>query len=140
LFRSLYQGTITINATGSSNAANSPQTLPVILSVDAPLIGTNGIVNGASFSRDAIVSPGSIVSLFGVNLALATQSASALPLPTTLAGTQVLVGGTAAPLFYVSPTQINFQMPTEAVGASVSVIVVSAGIPSLTALVKGLPE
>jgi uncharacterized protein (TIGR03437 family) len=36
-----------------------------------------------------------------------------VPLPRTLGGVQVLVNGRPAPLFYVSPTQINFQLPWE---------------------------
>jgi uncharacterized protein (TIGR03437 family) len=39
--------------------------------------------------------------------------AEAVPLPLQLAGSTVTVSGVAAPLFYVSPTQINFQMPGE---------------------------
>ena len=55
-----------------------------------PVIGEGGIVNGASFSDEALVSPGSIASLFGMNLAAATEVAAGLPFPTTLAGTEVL--------------------------------------------------
>ena len=40
-----------------------------------------------------------------------TAIGSTQPLPTTLAGTQVFINGTASPLFFVSPTQINFQVP-----------------------------
>ena len=55
--------------------------------------------------------PGGIASLFGENLAAAPLQAGALPLPTKLGGTTVTVNGIAAPLFYVSPSQINFQVP-----------------------------
>lgn len=41
-----------------------------------------------------------------------TTSASTLPLPTTLGDVQVFVNGVAAPLFYVSPSQINMQIPS----------------------------
>ncbi len=136
LFRGIYQGTITITATASSAAVNSPQTMPVTLAIDAPVVSKNGIVNGASFSQDATVSPGSIASLFGVNLSLTTQAAESLPLPTSLGGAQVLVGGKAAPLFYVSPSQINFQMPTDVAGATASVVVSSAGLTGIGANVK----
>jgi uncharacterized protein (TIGR03437 family) len=37
---------------------------------------------------------------------------SGLPLPTTLGDVQVFVAGVAAPLLYVSPGQINFQVPS----------------------------
>lgn len=61
------------------------------------------------------VAPGSLVSVLGSNLSANTVSAntSAQSLPTTLGGTQVYVNGIAAPLLYVSPNQINIQIPWE---------------------------
>ena len=71
----------------------------------------------------------SIVSGFGANLSTATESAISIPLPTTLAGVSVSVRDRTgserlAPLFYVSPGQLNYQVPPgTAVGeASVSVL------------------
>ena len=60
--------------------------------------------------------PESIVAGFGRNLSSEALSAAELPLPTTLGDTYVRVFdslGTRrfAPLFYVSPGQINFQDP-----------------------------
>src|SRR5436853_7442197 len=74
------------------------------------------VVNGASFESGVV--RGSIVSMFGSNLAQSTESAKHLPLPTTLAGTTVVVGDLEleAPLYFVSPGQINFQLPFEALG------------------------
>jgi uncharacterized protein (TIGR03437 family) len=136
LAKGIYLGNITITALTSANALNSPQSLLVALAVDAPMIGQNGIVDGAGFA--SVISSGGIASLFGTNLAPLGSAASAMvvPLPTILGGTQVLVNGVPAPLFYVSPTQINFQMPAEPVGASVAVTVVSGGITSLQAMVN----
>ncbi|MGH9720607.1 MAG: hypothetical protein ACRD8O_10370 [Bryobacteraceae bacterium] len=82
-----------------------------------PVINPGGVVNAASLAgadqpASAIV-PGAIASIFGQNLASETQTADTLPLPATLGGTSVTVDGFAARLFYVSPTQINFQVPSE---------------------------
>jgi uncharacterized protein (TIGR03437 family) len=66
----------------------------------------------------------SIAAAFGTSLATTTQSATTVPLPTTLAGTTVKVRDSQgvernAPLFFVSPGQINFQIPPgSAVGAA----------------------
>jgi uncharacterized protein (TIGR03437 family) len=49
-----------------------------------------------------------------------------LPLPTKLNGTSVLIGGKASPLFYVSPTQINVQIPFELTSAQQYQVIVSA--------------
>jgi uncharacterized protein (TIGR03437 family) len=48
---------------------------------------------------------------FGTNTATYTDLPNPLPLPTVLADTQVNINGVPAPLFYVSPQQINFQVP-----------------------------
>lgn len=71
------------------------------------------VLSGASFAAGAIA-PSEIVTLKG-NL-LASSTASAFPLPTTLGGATVTVtdsAGTsqAAPLYYASSTQINFEVP-----------------------------
>ena len=96
-----------------------------------PVIQSGGIVNGASFSAKVGLSPGSIASLFGLNLAPAALSGSAAPPATVLGDTQLLFNGIPAPLFYVSPDQINFQMPVEVSGTGVSARVVCKGMSSL---------
>ncbi len=86
------------------------------------------VVSAASFNG-LEVAPGAIVTLFGTNLSTASESASGLPLPTTLAGTMVKVTdsqGVArlSPLFYVSPAQINYLIPTDtALGAATITVV-----------------
>ncbi|MFN0085712.1 MAG: hypothetical protein ACKVX9_10015 [Blastocatellia bacterium] len=72
-------------------------------------------VSAASYTYSAIASR-SIAALFGVNLATGTQSAAAMPLPTSLAGTSISVLDALgverpAPLFFVSPSQVNYQIP-----------------------------
>ena len=80
-----------------------------------PVIKPNGVVNAASYTGsvkgEALVVGGAIFSIFGENLAATEQTAGATPLPFSLGGTSVTVAGIAAPLFYVSPRQINFQVP-----------------------------
>ncbi len=63
----------------------------------------------------AKIAPGTLVSILGDNLTDQTAAAppDADPLPTELAGVQVYVDGIRAPLLYVSPSQINFQVPFE---------------------------
>jgi uncharacterized protein (TIGR03437 family) len=76
-------------------------------------------VSAASYD-DYAVAPGSIAAGFGANLANTTATADSLPLPVMLGGVSVGITdsrGTAhqARLFFVSPTQINFLVPDEAV-------------------------
>jgi uncharacterized protein (TIGR03437 family) len=68
------------------------------------------VVNAASFIAGAPLAPGSLASLFGNFTNAATVVAQGSPLPTTLGNVEVVVNGRSAPLLYVSPTQINFQV------------------------------
>ena len=69
------------------------------------------IVNGASFAEGQPITPGSLVTLKGSNLAKGTMEASTIPLPSMLGTTSVSFNGFAAPLLYVSGGQINAQLP-----------------------------
>jgi len=66
-------------------------------------------VNGASYAN--AVAPGATVSIFGDLLADHVGQASEIPLPDQLSNVQVLVDSIPAPMFYVSPRQINAQIP-----------------------------
>jgi beta-glucosidase len=104
------------------------------LSQTAPVITPGGVVNAASFQPD--IAAGSLASLFGSNLAGGTyQGAQVLDASNhflaSVGGVSVSVGGVNAPLIYVSPTQINFQVPWEiAPATAVGVQVSSAGTAS----------
>src|SRR5205085_10297472 len=86
-----------------------------ILKVTTPDIITIAPVSAASFNGAQLASEG-IVALFGTALATETAIANTLPLPTGLQGTSVKVTDKAgterlAPLFFVSPNQLNLQIP-----------------------------
>jgi uncharacterized protein (TIGR03437 family) len=83
------------------------------------------VVNAAAF-QPGPVAPGSLVSLFGSNLAPAPIAASA-PWPQVLEGSSVFINGVAAPLAYVSPTQINLQIPYATQSGPATVNVVAGG-------------
>ena len=76
---------------------------------------------------------GSAVSLFGNQLATETSVAASVPLPLNLSSSSVQVNGIPAPLFFVSPNQINFQIPWEAAG-QIQVAVVAGGTTSASQL------
>jgi uncharacterized protein (TIGR03437 family) len=83
----------------------------------------SSVVSAGGFQAGP-VAPGSIISLFGSNLAQRTTAASA-PWPKILWGFSVFVNGVAAPLAYVSPTQINAQIPYETAPGQASLNVVA---------------
>src|SRR5277367_1480693 len=86
-------------------AAVSPKAL-----AQTPAFTPAGVVSAASYAQP--ISPGSIAAIFGSNLATAPLSALGSQLSTTLGGVSVTVNGVKAPLFFVSPGQINFQVPS----------------------------
>jgi uncharacterized protein (TIGR03437 family) len=105
-------------------------------------------VSAASFASGSLA-PDSIAALFGTGLATATVAASSSTLPTTLGGVQLQVTdslGTTrnAPLFFVSPTQINFQIPsgTAAGSAVINVLLngsaVGTGSATIAAVAPGI--
>ncbi|MBZ5723417.1 MAG: hypothetical protein LAP87_00330 [Acidobacteriia bacterium] len=88
----------------------------------APAVQLTGIENAASGATGP-VSPGEIVSLFGSNMGPAIGVAYQLSpdgrsITSTLAGVEVLFDGVAAPLTFVSGTQINAVVPYFASGKS----------------------
>ena len=92
-----------------------------------------GVLNGASFAPTTYpISAGSIVSLFGSGMAPAGTSttAAATPLPIALSGVSVTINGMPAPLFFVSPLQINAQVPFATVGTSAVIVVTNGGVAS----------
>jgi len=70
------------------------------------------LVNAASLQPGA-VAPGSLITIFGTNLADRTVAAPGGSPPRTLAGVTLSINGIAAPLLFVSPDQINAQVPYE---------------------------
>lgn len=81
-------------------------------------------VSAASYATLPLA-PGSIVTAFGTQLATGVASATSLPLPTSLLSTQVLVNETPAPLFFVSPNQINYLLPPNLAEGEAQVVVIS---------------
>jgi uncharacterized protein (TIGR03437 family) len=69
---------------------------------------------GNAISFTPAVSPGSIMAIYGTQLASSTQSAASLPLGYSMTGVSATVNGWPAPLFYVSPTQLNVLLRYEA--------------------------
>lgn len=82
-----------------------------------PQVGT--VLNAASFALSGepghAVALGSLVSIFGNQLAPATLQAGSIPLPERLGDVSVRFNGVPAPLLFVSERQINAQLPWDLV-------------------------
>jgi uncharacterized protein (TIGR03437 family) len=118
-----------VTGLGSVDAFNMMQAWPA----GAPAI--NQIFNGASFV-DTGLSPGLIFTVkgsgFGPTAGKTLQLDATGKISTTLAGVQLLVNNTPAPILYASDTQINAVVPYEIasmVGQRVNVQVVTNNVP-----------
>ena len=112
--------------TGSINIAGRKVTV-----VQAGLIAN---VSAASL-RGEVMAPESIVAAFGAGLSSTIQVAGAAQLPFELAGTSIIVRDSAgverpAPLFFVSPSQVNYLIPagTQTGPASVMIYTSAGGV------------
>lgn len=86
-------------------------------------------VSAASYNPASIAAE-AITAAFGTALATTTSVSSHIPLPTELSGTRVLVKDSAgiersAPLFFVSPSQVNYQIPPQTASGNATVTIVS---------------
>ncbi len=97
-----------------------------------PVVSTNGVVNAASFATR--ISPGALATVFGSNFAVSNAGAQT-PLPMSLESVSVSVNGQLAPLLYVTPTQVNFQVPWEtALGSATVTVAVNGGASNAVAV------
>jgi uncharacterized protein (TIGR03437 family) len=135
-------GNGTINYTVAPNATKAQRVGSIVFEGTAVEIIQDfepGIANVSAASyggtlqgRQDTVASGSIVALFGADLAPTTKAAASLPLPTELAGVSVNIkdsfgGEHAAPLFFVSPGQINYLIPADVANGFATVTVNRAG-------------
>jgi uncharacterized protein (TIGR03437 family) len=94
------------------NATPQSVTVPVMFLLGGSTSGTaiTGVGNAASYKNQA--APGMILTVYGTKLANTTGAPPGTsPLPYATSGVTATVNGVAAPLLYVSPGQINLQIP-----------------------------
>ena len=72
------------------------------------------VVNAGNRRSD--VAPGGLISVFGTQLSPVNMASSEIPLPTALANSCLSVNGLPVPILFVSPNQVNAQMPFQAIG------------------------
>jgi uncharacterized protein (TIGR03437 family) len=121
------QVTVTARATASGLQPATATLIGTVAPNIAPVINKNGILHNLYPQVGAPLAPGTIVQIYGTGLAASTATTNQVPLPTTVQGTSVVVGGVPAPLFYVSDTQINAQIPFELVPGHEYPMIVAAG-------------
>ncbi len=81
----------------------------------------SSVVSAADFASP--VAPGGLITIYGGDLGPVSASAGQAPLPTLLGDTCVTINGTLVPLAFVSPGQINGQLPFGVAAGSASMVV-----------------
>jgi uncharacterized protein (TIGR03437 family) len=131
-YGSLSGTALTIQETSQEGAALTDGTLTPLGKWYAAAIKAGSAATVSSAGGIAPVAPGSLVSIYGSNLAAAEVSATSQPLPNSLGGTSALVTDssgvqTQLPLIFAGPTQINAVIPAS---ASMGPAVVTINTPS----------
>jgi uncharacterized protein (TIGR03437 family) len=101
---------IAVSTNGTVYIADTGNSVIRTLVPSFPTISSNGVTNAASFAPR--ISPGALASVFGTGFGTSTYLADdGRPWVTTANSISVKVNNVAAPLYYISPGQINFQVP-----------------------------
>ncbi len=83
------------------------------------------VVNAASLTSE--LAPGSLISVMGTNLSPTNIATSAIPLPTAIGESCLVVNGSAIPMLFVSPEQINAQLPLHLSGKATMTLYTPGG-------------
>jgi len=116
-------GTQVLLLTARQGGANGNKiTIATSLSDSAQITATASGTSLTGGAAQSVLGPGTLISILGTNLAAQTASApaNAQNLPVDLGGVEVYIDGLRLPLVFVSPTQINAQVPFELVDTNSS--------------------
>jgi uncharacterized protein (TIGR03437 family) len=90
--------------------------LPYNYSTGAPSASISGIVSAADGT--SAVAPGGLITIYGQNMSPSSVAAGSIPLSTALGNSCLGVNGQPIPLLYVSPQQMNAQLPFNISGSA----------------------
>ncbi len=135
-------GKYQLTAKATDNQGKAISSTPLTLTVTNTTASATS-VSAASYQRTSLAR-GSIVSAFGTALATGSQSAAGGLLPTNLVGTSITIKDSLgrsrlAPLFYVSPTQINYQIPDDTATGTARISITNPGLATVTEFVQIAP-
>lgn len=122
------------NTSGDHIYTTSLQLSPAAATSNAPVIPAGGVVSASAFSPSAGVAPGTWLEIYGNNLATTTRGWAGSDFngdnaPTVLDGVSVTIGGQSAYVDFVSPGQVDVQVPDG--------IPIGAGVPLVLSNAQG---
>jgi uncharacterized protein (TIGR03437 family) len=106
---------ITLNGAFGTLKSGTALLSGLVTSNQAPVLNQNGIVNNATYQAGAALAPATVAAAFGANLSTSPTGLlpGITPLPPQYQGTQLIVGGSVAPLYYISTGQLDVEIPAE---------------------------
>jgi uncharacterized protein (TIGR03437 family) len=110
-FRS-WQGDVAGSQPVANLMVGSPKTIGAVFGT-VPYLPPVAVQNAAGVTPVSAVAPGSVVSIYGLNLASNTLAGPTAQLSQTLLNVTATIGQQILPLYFVSPSQINVQLPFE---------------------------
>ena len=122
----MQQVNMTVRATLAGLTTSSSLLIGSVSPNTVPVLARNGTLHNLNPKIGGALSPGVVASVFGSGLAAAAESTGAVPLLTSYKQTSVIIGPYEVPLYFVSPTQVNVELPVELDANQQYSIVVSA--------------
>jgi uncharacterized protein (TIGR03437 family) len=125
-------GRVTFYIAGNAANNNGSPDGDFIYTISQATLGQFASLSAASFAQPPTLAPNGIAAGFGSGLAANVVSASTVPLPTQLDGTEVKVRDAAgtdrdAGLFFVAPGQINYLIPAGTTNGTATITVRRSG-------------
>ncbi len=125
-----WSGDLSGNSPYGTLNMNTPRVVQAMLD-RIPYVAPSGVANAASGNSNAGVAPGSVASIFGANLGAETVVGQENPLVQSLGGVSARIGERFLPLFFVSPGQINLQVPPDLEEGEKAIVINSVGMPDV---------
>jgi len=129
--------------TGVGNCAVGAVGISTGGTITGPVVGTfdptpvitspNGLISASSYGGFTSIAPATWIEIYGTNLATVVSQTwsgsdfNGVNAPTTLGGTKVTIGGLPAYIDFVSPNQVDAQVPSGMAAGSQAVVVTTAG-------------
>jgi uncharacterized protein (TIGR03437 family) len=127
-----WNGDVSSSSPTVTLSMSSPKSLQAVLK-RVPALLDGAVKNAAGDTPLSAVAAGSIISIEGVNLASDLLVGPTSPLTQTLGNITVRIGSKILPLVFVSPSQINAQLPNDLVDGAYTLTVQSDGNPDVSA-------
>jgi uncharacterized protein (TIGR03437 family) len=126
-----WEGALSGSYPAGSVTMAAPQSV-IALTNKIPYIAPAGVQNAASSTPSSKVAPGSIIAIYGQSLAPSLEVGPVNPLSQSIEDVTVTVNDMILPLLFVSPGQINAQVPWELADGNYTIAIHSLGQPDVT--------